>query len=105
MNYNMNEIDKTLPELLNMLRTAEQSINKGKVVMMISKIKTNGKRKKQHKKSKDKGKGEDPNKPDNFSLKPKGRMSKKGICFHCGQTDIERRTLQNTWRSLRRRKQ
>src|SRR4051812_49257514 len=42
MNYNMNETDKTLPELLSMLRTAEQSINNRKAVMTVSKTKTNG---------------------------------------------------------------
>ena len=38
MNYNMYEIDKTLPDLLNMLRTAEQSINKvkGKAILMVN---------------------------------------------------------------------
>ena len=82
MNYNMNEIDKTLPELLSMLRTAEQSINKGKAVMMVSETKTNGKGKKQHKKPKGKGKGKGPNKPDNSSLKPKGGVSKEGTCLH-----------------------
>src|SRR5436190_20285449 len=68
MNYNMNEIDKTLPELLSMLRTADQRTNKGKAVIIVSKTKTNGKGKKQNKKPKGKGKGKGPNKPNNFSL-------------------------------------
>src|SRR4051812_23902491 len=75
MNYNMNEIDKTLPELLSLLRTAEQSINKGKTVMMVSKTKTDGKGKKQQKKHKGKGKGKIPNKPEKSSLKPKGGVA------------------------------
>src|ERR1044072_3703464 len=37
MNYNMNEIEKTLPELLSMLRIAEQNISKGrdKAILMV----------------------------------------------------------------------
>jgi hypothetical protein len=41
LNFNMNDIDKTLPELLAMLRTAEQNLkSKGKSILMIE----NGKR-------------------------------------------------------------
>src|SRR5436190_22406417 len=104
MNYNMNEIDKTLPELLSMLRTAEQSINKGKAVMMVSKTKTNGKGKKQHKKPKGKGKGKGPNKPGNSNLKPKGGVSKEGTCFHCGQTKHWKRNCAKYLEELKKKK-
>ena len=45
MNYNMNEMEKTLPELLRMLRTAELNLKKPKPssIMMVRKGK--GKRK------------------------------------------------------------
>jgi hypothetical protein len=40
-NFNMNDMDKSLPELLAMLRTAEQNLKlKGKSILMIG----NGKR-------------------------------------------------------------
>ena len=41
LNFNMNDMDKSLPELLAMLRTAEQNLkSKGKSILMIG----NGKR-------------------------------------------------------------
>src|SRR5436190_7460237 len=64
MNFNTNEINKPLPELLSMLRTAEKSVNKGKAVMMVSETKNNGKGKKQHKKPKRKGKKKGPASPE-----------------------------------------
>ncbi len=43
MNYNMNNFDKPLPELLNMLRTAEQNLSKGMPVLVIQRVKRKGK--------------------------------------------------------------
>ena len=39
MNYNMNKIDNPLPELLSMLRTVEQNLQKTKpkTIMMVQK--------------------------------------------------------------------
>ncbi|WJX67634.1 hypothetical protein P8452_52084 [Trifolium repens] len=59
LNFNMNDLDKTLPELLSMLRTAEQNLKtKGKSILIVS----DGK--KHHKKPNNQG----------------------GNCFYCGKT-------------------
>ncbi|KAL4376280.1 hypothetical protein GQ457_02G023460 [Hibiscus cannabinus] len=82
LNFNMNEIEKTLPQLLGMLRTAEGNMKKGgsKSVLMLREAKGKGKKVAKSKgngKTKPKGKEE---------LKPKGGVSKDGKCFHCGKT-------------------
>jgi hypothetical protein len=45
LNFNMNKLEVTLPELLNMLRTAENSVSgdKGKSIMMVTSSKSAGK--------------------------------------------------------------
>ncbi|KAG8481016.1 hypothetical protein CXB51_025737 [Gossypium anomalum] len=70
LNFNMNEIDKTLPQLLSMLRTAEGNMKKvgPKPILMV-------------RNNKGKGKAKVPTKP-----KGKGGVSKEGNCFHCGVT-------------------
>ncbi|KAI3685767.1 hypothetical protein L6452_35025 [Arctium lappa] len=81
MNYNMRDFEKSLPELLNMLRTAEQELAKNKsTILMVRKDK------------KGKGKGKSIAKPTSKSLKPKGGIKKpkvtvpkEGECFHCNK--------------------
>ncbi|KAI5435633.1 hypothetical protein KIW84_022156 [Lathyrus oleraceus] len=79
-------MDKSLPELLAMLRTAEQNMkSKGKSILMIG----NGKRQnKRPTKQGDKGKGKEVAKPKPTvaALKPNGGIAKEGTCFHCGKT-------------------
>ncbi|KAI5442094.1 hypothetical protein KIW84_011240 [Lathyrus oleraceus] len=79
-------MDKSLPELLAMLRTAEQNLKtKGKSILMIG----NGKRQnKRPTKQGDKGKGKEVAKPRPTvaALKPSGGIAKAGTCFHCGKT-------------------
>ncbi|KAI5409682.1 hypothetical protein KIW84_055217 [Lathyrus oleraceus] len=79
-------MDKSLPELLAMLRTAEQNLkSKGKSILMIG----NGKRQnKRPTKQGDKGKGKEVAKPRPTvaALKPTGGIAKAGTCFHCGKT-------------------
>ncbi|KAK8564677.1 hypothetical protein V6N12_058260 [Hibiscus sabdariffa] len=82
LNFNMNEINKTLPQLLGMLRTAESNMKKGgsKSVLMVRVAKEKGKKVAKSKGSgKTKPKGKD-------ALKPTGGVSKDGKCFHCGKT-------------------
>ncbi|KAK8600824.1 hypothetical protein V6N12_050672 [Hibiscus sabdariffa] len=78
----MNEIIKTLPQLLGMLRTAESNMKKGgsKSVLMVRVAKEKGK-----KVAKSKGNGKTKPKGKE-ALKPKGEISKDGKCFHCGKT-------------------
>ncbi|KAK9019154.1 hypothetical protein V6N11_034193 [Hibiscus sabdariffa] len=79
LNFNMNEINKTLPQLLGMLRTAESNMKKGgsKSIIMVREAKGKGK-----KVTKSKGIGKTKPKGKN-ALKPKGGISKEGKCFHC----------------------
>ena len=86
MNFNMNDMDKSLPELLSMLKTAEQNMKtKGKSILMVS----NGKKlNKRPTKQVGKGKGKEVAKPKPIvpALKPSGGIAKEGTCFHCGKT-------------------
>ncbi|KAL4290791.1 hypothetical protein GQ457_14G015240 [Hibiscus cannabinus] len=78
LNFNMNEINKTLPQLLGMLRTAEGNMKKGGSKSIIMVRETKGKGKKMEKSKgigKTKPKGKD-------ALKSKGGISKEEKCFH-----------------------
>ncbi|KAG8491022.1 hypothetical protein CXB51_014154 [Gossypium anomalum] len=85
LNFNMNEIDKTLPQLLSMLRIAERNMKKvgPKPILMVCNNKGKGKAKIL---TKPKGKGKPNLGKGNAALKPKGGVSKEGNCFHCGVT-------------------
>ncbi|KAK8618054.1 hypothetical protein V6N13_115929 [Hibiscus sabdariffa] len=74
LNFNMNEINKTLPQLLGMSRTSEGNMKKGgsKSVFMVREAKGKGKK---VTKSKDIGKTKPKGKE---ALKPKGGVSKDG---------------------------
>ncbi|KAK8640965.1 hypothetical protein V6N13_008716 [Hibiscus sabdariffa] len=82
LNFNMNEISKTLPQLLGMLRTAESDMKKdgSKSILLVREAKGNGK-----KVAKSKGSGKTKAKGENV-LKPKGAISKDGKCFHCNKS-------------------
>ncbi|KAK9024987.1 hypothetical protein V6N11_064888 [Hibiscus sabdariffa] len=72
LNFNMNEINKTLPQLLGMLRTAESDMKKdgSKSILLVREAKGNGKRV-----AKSKGSGKTKAKGKNV-LKPKGAIAK-----------------------------
>ncbi|KAK8632197.1 hypothetical protein V6N13_028974 [Hibiscus sabdariffa] len=80
LNFNMNEIKKTLPQLLGMLRTVESDLTKNgsKSILMFRKAK--GK-----KKTKSKGNGKSKPKGKD-ALKPEKGISKDEKCFHCDKT-------------------
>ena len=86
LNYNMNKIDKTLPQLLGMLRIAEANMKKTRPnnVLMIHRGKGKGMVKAKGKKIYKKNSGK--SKPNATTLKPKGGVAKEGSCFHCGET-------------------
>ncbi|KAK8609031.1 hypothetical protein V6N13_025338 [Hibiscus sabdariffa] len=75
----MNEINKTLPQLLGMLRTVEGDMKKSgsKSILEAREAK-----RKEKKVAKSKGVGKTKHKGKNV-LKPKGGISKEGKCFHC----------------------
>ncbi|MCR4790616.1 MAG: DDE-type integrase/transposase/recombinase, partial [Treponemataceae bacterium] len=78
VNYHMNKLNSSLPELLNMLKTAESHIKKDKGPILL--VGESSKKKSDNKGSKKK-------------LNPKSRIKKKkekkisgpGTCFHCGK--------------------
>ncbi|KAL4361042.1 hypothetical protein GQ457_04G019040 [Hibiscus cannabinus] len=84
LNINMNEIEKTLPQLLGMLRTVEGNMKKGgsKSVLMVREAKGKGKGKKV---AKSKGNGKTKPKGKE-ALKSKGGVRKDGKCFYCGKS-------------------
>ncbi|CAJ2644951.1 unnamed protein product [Trifolium pratense] len=86
LNFTMSDMEKTLPQLLNMLRQAEQNMrSKGKSnqVLMIG----NGNHKgNKGKGGKGKGKEVVKPKPNPKALKPTGGIAKEGKCFHCNKT-------------------
>ena len=81
MNYNMHNMDKSITELLGMLKNVKKSIPKSNDVLVVQK----GKGKHQRKaklKTFDKGKGK--SKPKCF--KPKLKVTKEeGVCLHCNE--------------------
>ncbi|KAK8593575.1 hypothetical protein V6N12_045652 [Hibiscus sabdariffa] len=82
LNFNMNEINKSLPQLLGMLRTAESDMKKdgSKSILLVREAKEKG-----QKVAKSKGSGKSKDKGKNV-LKPKGAISKDGKCFHCNKS-------------------
>ncbi|GMI71486.1 hypothetical protein HRI_000817900 [Hibiscus trionum] len=100
LNFNMNEINKTLPQLLGMLRTAEINLKKvgPKPVLMVRKGKKKGK-------STEKSKGDGKTKTDGKeALKPKKGIKKDIKCFHCGKTGNWKRNCPHTYKKSRKQK-
>ncbi|KAK8650339.1 hypothetical protein V6N13_139984 [Hibiscus sabdariffa] len=83
LNFIMNEINKTLPQLLGMLRTTENDLkmNGSKSILIVHKTK-----RKEKKKAKSKGNGESKPK-EKIALKLEKGISKDGKCFHCNKTE------------------
>ena len=79
MNFNMNKLEVTLPELLNMLREAESTIKKEKPVLYTGE--TRKKRKAERSLKKGKGKG----KQGKAKVAKKDPTKDKGQCFHYGK--------------------
>ncbi|KAL4277795.1 hypothetical protein GQ457_03G012930 [Hibiscus cannabinus] len=74
LNFNVNEINKTLPQLFGMLRIAEGNMkkNSSKSILMVREA---------NKKKKAKSKGSKPKEKD--ALKPEKGISKDRKCFYC----------------------
>ncbi|PKI48303.1 hypothetical protein CRG98_031305, partial [Punica granatum] len=98
MNYNMNDYNKPLPELLGMLRTTEQDISKGTPVLMVQGTKKKGKGKKKGKKAKG------ASQYDSGALKPKAKVTKDDYCFHCGNSGHWKRNCKIYLEELKKKK-
>ena len=94
MNYNMNEMDKSISELHTMLKTAEQNI-KSKLghVLMVQK----GKGFKNKGKGKGKGKGKS-------NAQPKAKAPKEGVCFFCNEPGHWKRNCKLYLEDLKKKK-
>ncbi|XP_042415804.1 RNA polymerase II C-terminal domain phosphatase-like 2 isoform X1 [Zingiber officinale] len=91
MNYRINQIESTIPELINMLKIVELSVKKEpKVVMLFDSSKKGSKRKL---KTQAKGK-----------KKPKkGELAPKGSCHHCGEMGHWKRNCKIYLESLKKK--
>ncbi|KAM1310402.1 hypothetical protein ACFX15_006743 [Malus domestica] len=102
MNYNMNKMDSTLSELLNMLVTAEKTMKKENVVGTSAVV--YNKPSSSNAKPQGKGKGKEKKPP---TPKPKGGVRKKkakepkGTCHHCGKEGHWRRNCRLYLASLK----
>ncbi|KAK8977916.1 hypothetical protein V6N11_059546 [Hibiscus sabdariffa] len=101
LNFNMNEINKTLSQLLGMLRTAEGDMKKGgsKSILVVCEAK-----RKEKKVAKSKGNGKTKAKGKN-ALKPKEGISKDGKCFHCEKSGHWKRNCLSILKKSRKLKQ
>ncbi|WRX16506.1 zinc finger protein [Theobroma cacao] len=84
LNFHMNRLEATLPELLNMLDTVGRSIRKDKGSLFL--VSSSKAQMKQRKKKAQKGKK--VKSQNEKALKPKGgvkRDKEKDICHHCGK--------------------
>ena len=79
INFNMNKIDVSLPELLNMSKNAEGTTKKENSLLMVAE--NNKKRNKSFKKGQGKSKWTKKAKV----AKKKEPVKSKGQCFHCSK--------------------
>ena len=106
LNYQMNKITTTIPELINMLKTAEEAVNKqsSKSVMVVGSSTSSRRKKKMNKKkttsaqggvSKKKGK-------QGVAVPSAARKKAEGKCFHCGGTGHWKRNCKAFLDSLKK---
>ena len=100
MNYNMNEMDKSISELHTMLKTAEQNIKSklGHVLMVQN-------RKGFKNKGKGKGNGEGKsNAQAKPKPEPKAKAPKEGVCFFCNEPSHRKRNCKLYLEDLKKKK-
>ena len=98
MNYNLNEMDKSISELHTMLKTTEQDIkSKPGLVLMVQK------RKGFKNKGKGKGKGKSNAQPKP-KPEPKAKAPKEGVCFFCNEPGHWKRNYKLYLEDLKKKK-
>ena len=87
MNYNMNNMEKSISKLHGMLKTTGQSIKKKpSTVLMVQKGKGMKRKGKGNRKGKgSSGKTKESHKLDTKPLARKTKPPKKGVCFFCNE--------------------
>ena len=101
LNFNMNNMERTIPELHGMLKNAEQNL-KGTTadVLVVQKGKGKGKGKQYNAK----GKGKLKAKGKDFKPKAKGKAPKEGTCFFCEQPGHWKRNCKLYLEDLKKKK-
>ena len=94
MNYNMQNMNKELPELFSMLKSAEMEIQKEHQVLMVNKITSFKKQGKPKKKGNFKKGGKKDVAP---AKKPKAGPKLETECFYCKGKDTGSAIAPNTW--------
>ena len=103
LNYQMNNLSSTIPELINMLKTAEDSIKKNhKAVMLVHSSKPS-KKKGKNKKSKQPVKAQGGVKKRAKPVAEKETNSER-TCFHCGKSGHWKRNCKVYLESLKKEK-
>ena len=106
MNYNMNNMEKSISELHGMLKTAEQSIKKKpSTLLMVQK----GKCMKKKGKGKWKGNGsggktKESNKPKTKPAPKKTKPLKEGVCYFCNEPGHWKRNCKLNLEDLKKNK-
>ncbi|XP_017970422.1 PREDICTED: uncharacterized protein LOC108660675 [Theobroma cacao] len=103
LNFHMNRLKATLPELLNMLDTVKKSIRKDKgSLLLVSSSKAHTKQQKKKAQNGKKVKSQNEK-----ALKPKGGVKKdkdKDICQHCGKLGHWRRNYKEYLATVNKKK-
>ena len=100
MNYNMHHMEKTIPELHGMLKTAEQNIKTTSSVLMVKK----GKGMKRKGNFKGKGKGKSKESQNVPKPKSKTKPPKEGVCFFCNEPGHWKRNCKLYLEEVKKRK-
>ena len=104
MNFNMNEMDKSISKLHTMLKTAEQNIkSKSGHVLMVQKGKGFKNKGKGKGKGKVKGKGKSNAQPKP-KPEPKAKAPKEGVCFFCNEPGHWKRNCKLYLEDLKKKK-
>ena len=97
LNFNMHKLEVTVPELCNILKTAQENLHETpKFAMVVAASKQKGKQK-----SKGKKWTLEPNKGIQKKSRAKKAKEPKGTCFHCGKEGHWKRNYKEYLESLK----
>lgn len=103
MNFQMNRIEVTLAELLNMLTTAEKSVKKDKSSVLLISTSNRKKKRETKRKKEDEASTSKAKKPKGVERKQKDK--EYDICHHCGKHGHWKRNCRDYMKSMKDKKQ